>query len=57
MALQTSATQLTPLQSGRTVVKIDIDSVIQQLLAVKDTQGKQVRDYFSSFLFVVFRQK
>jgi len=46
MALQTSATQLTPLQSTYSVIKIDIDSVIQQLLAVKDTPGKQVHDYF-----------
>jgi len=38
----TSSTQLTPLQSCGSVIKIDIDSVIQQLLAVKDTPGKQV---------------
>jgi len=38
----TSSTQLTPLQSSGSVIKIDIDSVIQQLLAVKDTPGKQV---------------
>jgi len=42
MALQTSATQLTPLQSSYSVIKIDIDALIQQLLAVKDTPGKQV---------------
>ena len=39
-----SATQLTPLQSSYAVIKIDIDLVIQQLLAVKDTPGKQVHD-------------
>jgi len=38
-----SSTQLTPLQSSHSVIKIEIDSVIQQLLAVKDTPGKQVQ--------------
>jgi len=42
MALPSSVSQLTPLQSSHSVVKIEIDSVIQQLLAVKDTPGKQV---------------
>jgi len=37
-----SSVQLTPLQTSGTVIKIDLDSVIQQLLAVKDTPGKQV---------------
>jgi len=54
MALQTS--QLTPLQSSYSAIKIDIDSVIQQLLAVKDTPGKQVREYviapLCKYLFV-----
>jgi len=45
----TSSTQLTPLQSSGSVIKIDIDSVIQQLLAVKDTPGKQVH-HFSCFI-------
>jgi len=44
MAMPASATQLTPLQSSYAVIKIDIDLVIQQLLAVKDTPGKQVHD-------------
>jgi len=50
MTLQSSSTQLTPLQSSGSVIKIDIDSVIEQLLAVKDTPGKQVFDCLALFV-------
>lgn len=46
MAMPSSATQLTPLQTSHAVIKIEIDSVIHQLLAVKDTPGKQVYYYY-----------
>jgi len=49
MAVPSTAPQLTPLQTCQSVIKIEIDSVIQQLLAVKDTPGKQV---YSSIVFV-----
>jgi len=52
----TSSTQLTPLQSSGSVIKIDIDSVIQQLLAVKDTPGKQVH-HFSCFIIAWWHGK
>jgi len=52
MAVPTS-TQLTPLQSSYSVIKIDIDSVIQQLLAVKDTPGKQVHSCCTVCLLTV----